>query len=249
LYTDVSDSAPWRFTRVTHEQHLAAKGRWASPWYRIPGMRLELIFFDVMHIGALGIFRHLCASALWDLVAYGELHNLDPDVSLRQIWQRFRVWCREHRIPPPTGSLTRRSLGTQGHPRTHGESKLANAKRRNDGRGGLREACVRDCVTPAHKEGSLLAVGSRPDPLEPNNRFLAVSGSTPSVMTRPHVPIACLPSLRTRPRQRSSYLAKPSGDQTEVRIGWQFGFTLGLEDCTQVCIPIIFVTHRSLPLT
>jgi hypothetical protein len=134
LYTDLSADAPWRGTRISHEQYVAAISdpSEVSPWFVIPGMRLEMVFFDLMHVGPLGIFRNLCAAVVTDFVERGELRNINDGLSLRQLWLEFTGWCRARRIPPPRGTLSLRvlgrSLGKKDPPELHSSIKATTVK-------------------------------------------------------------------------------------------------------------------------
>jgi hypothetical protein len=110
MFTDVAATSPWRATRISHEQFLSS-GVHVSPWFEIPGMRLELIFFDLMHIGPLGIFRSLVAGVLWDMCRRSEMRNLNDELALRLVWQEFRDFCKGLKIAPPRGTLSKRLLG------------------------------------------------------------------------------------------------------------------------------------------
>ncbi len=110
MFTNVAAEAPWRHCRINHEQFVASCPA-LSPWFLVPGMRLELVFFDLMHIGPLGIFRSLAAGIIWNMVQRGELRNVNEELSLRLLWQDFRQWCRNHKLAPPSGTLSKRLIG------------------------------------------------------------------------------------------------------------------------------------------
>ena len=74
-------------------------------------MRLEMVLFDLMHIGPLGIFRNLCAAVIIDFLQRGKLRHVNEALALRQLWTEFRQGCSGHHIPPPHGTLARRLLG------------------------------------------------------------------------------------------------------------------------------------------
>jgi hypothetical protein len=111
LFTDMSPDAPWRTSRISHEQYVASCGD-VSPWFGVPGLRLEMMYFDIMHIGPLGIFRNLIPGIILDMFQRGELRNFNEELSYRLLWVDFQSWCRSHRIPPPSGTLSRRILGS-----------------------------------------------------------------------------------------------------------------------------------------
>ncbi len=111
MYTYVGEDAPWRHDRITHEKFVAANLGTLSPWFCVPGMRLELVYFDLMHVGPLGIFRSLAAGVIWNMVQRGELRNLNDELALRLLWQEFRQFCKNNKLAPPSGTLSKRLLG------------------------------------------------------------------------------------------------------------------------------------------
>ena len=108
-FTDMSARAPWRATRIPHEQHVQSLD--ASPWACIPGYRHEMTFFDPMHVKPLGVDRNLTAGCIVDFLQRGELSNLNQDISLKTLWLEFRAFCRDHRLHAPRGMLSLRVLG------------------------------------------------------------------------------------------------------------------------------------------
>ena len=168
MFTDVSPSAPWRARRVTHEEYVKS-GVPLSPWFNVPGLRLELFFWDLMHIGPLGIFRSLTAGVIWDMCQRGELRNLNDELALRLLWQEFRDWCRGLKIPPPRGTLSKRLLGSR-------EVKLTEYfVMRARGRYPLSSAA--DIYAPRQAGCSRRGSGPRPPGLgPPPSIFGAISG-------------------------------------------------------------------------
>ena len=139
LYTDVSVDAAWRGSRQTHEQYLA-RARTVSPWIVVPGFRRELLYWDLMHIGPLGVYRDIIAATILDLLARDRLWWLlkDPDLSgkldneqLRALWLDFRQWCKTRKKSMPSGSLSRRLLGatkSADYPELHSRFKAVTCK-------------------------------------------------------------------------------------------------------------------------
>jgi len=111
MYTDVAEAAPWRHERTDHETFMARHGADSSPWFKIPGMRLELIYYDLMHIGPLGIFRSLAAGVIWNMAQRGELRNINEELGFRLLWLDFKQFCKNNKIRPPSGTLSKRLLG------------------------------------------------------------------------------------------------------------------------------------------
>ena len=81
-YLDVSDTAPWRATLVTHEaylEQLAREGHAPSKLFLAPGFRLEFISVDSMHTVDLGLFADAAGGLIWLEISNKSLHNSFSD--------------------------------------------------------------------------------------------------------------------------------------------------------------------------
>ena len=131
LYTDVSPGASWRASRRSHEAYMLEPV--VSPWTIIPGFRRELMFWDYMHLGPLGVYRDVVAGACLDLLLRGHLDALGEshDAKLCGLWIAFREWCKSKQRQPPTGSLSMRLIGrttAANFPELHSRYKAVTTK-------------------------------------------------------------------------------------------------------------------------
>lgn len=110
LYSDFSPHARWRGTNEDNSEYLR-KCADPSPWHVVPGFHKDLLLYDLMHVGPLGIWRDIVAALLIDMITRGELPGISPKVALNKFWVSFRNWCRQSGMSPPQGHLSMAYLG------------------------------------------------------------------------------------------------------------------------------------------
>lgn len=117
-YLDMSPSAPWRCTVEAHPHFVSnTRPEDLPPLFRIPGLRKELVHWDLLHVLFLGTGQDFCGSALLELVRLGRFRapvvsDRSPlDRHLHQAFLQFRTWAVAHGLPCSLDDLTERSLG------------------------------------------------------------------------------------------------------------------------------------------
>jgi hypothetical protein len=125
LCYDFSPTALWRETCMGHRDFVAQEPETAlSPWFRVPGLRLEMVFRDLTHTVHLGIGRDVTASLVvhWWLTgqlvewcaAHGHEGGVTADEALACLYRRFREWCRAEGLQGPSfNCFSRLSLGRE----------------------------------------------------------------------------------------------------------------------------------------
>ena len=70
---DFSLSAGWRNTRSTMKSFWEEnynQGRYVSPLWQIPGLRIEHVIPDLMHCCCLGILQYASGNAMWEVFVF-----------------------------------------------------------------------------------------------------------------------------------------------------------------------------------
>jgi hypothetical protein len=102
---DVSSTALWRSTILSHETYMATEG--LSPWRFVKHWNLHMSWVDLMHTVHLGFLQDMLACSIR---AWHEC-NLLPGggtiaFQLKLFWQAFCQWCRARGSATPKGKLT-----------------------------------------------------------------------------------------------------------------------------------------------
>ncbi len=131
-YRDFTMKAWWRKTLVNHEAYVASTAV-LSPWFSIPGARVERVLKDIAHTCHLGICKDLVSSIVVDLLERGELDGAGgPDEKLRSLWADLQHWCHENGHPTCAGKFTLASLGrsqtSQAFPQLSHTSKACHVR-------------------------------------------------------------------------------------------------------------------------
>jgi hypothetical protein len=61
LYTNFALDAKWRGTMVSHFDYVMSSGK-KSPWMEVKEFHKDMIVYDLMHLGALGVWRQLAVT-------------------------------------------------------------------------------------------------------------------------------------------------------------------------------------------
>ena len=110
-FTDVSLSASWRATRVTHEifMHLnILNSLHVSPIFDLPGFRLEHVSSDLMHCVCLGIVQYCLGTIIFEVCFGPEMKGLitRPGPVLGEFMALLRLASHQLDIACPIGDLT-----------------------------------------------------------------------------------------------------------------------------------------------
>ena len=97
FYGDFTSSAGYRNTQITHDMYMENELD-PSPWICVDGWRLELNYWDLLHVLFLGNSRHACASCLVELVEHGLVPGEAVEERLTWLTCEFRDWCKREGI-------------------------------------------------------------------------------------------------------------------------------------------------------
>jgi len=97
----------------------------------VPGFQKSLCFWDFMHLGPLGNLKHWRGGVVTDLAESNLLEGVTQEHGMRKLWLDFRQWRKRHKIRPPHGHLTWRTVGRtskQQWPELHSSYKASTVK-------------------------------------------------------------------------------------------------------------------------
>ena len=94
-YSRSDCGAPWRETRLTHEQYLRlvrAAGELLCPWFAYTvGLRIECLLVDVLHAVDLGVMAHLVGNILYEIISLREYGSTIAEscANLQKLMKKF----------------------------------------------------------------------------------------------------------------------------------------------------------------
>lgn len=108
-YRNVGLQAAWRQTRLGTTGFLAtlhAQGIAPSPLFGAPGLLMEHVVLDWLHIVDLGISQDLMGNFFHKLVLDGGLPGSNKKQRLQVLWTKLREFYKENKSPSRLGELT-----------------------------------------------------------------------------------------------------------------------------------------------
>jgi len=101
--------AKWRRSRQTTRtffQKLAAMGMRPSPLFHSPGLTLDHLVLDWLHIVDLGIAQDIAGNVFAMCIGQWGMAGSNKEIRLTVLWLKLRAWYKEHKIPVRLDNLT-----------------------------------------------------------------------------------------------------------------------------------------------
>ena len=112
FYGDFGQNAAYRTTLITHDTY-ADYEHDPSPWMSVDGWRLDLNYWDLLHVLFLGNSRHANASCICELLEHGLVPGGTAEARLAWLTRECKEWCVRRGIKPVRSPFSLQSLGRQ----------------------------------------------------------------------------------------------------------------------------------------
>ena len=111
FYGDFGEDAAYVATAISHEDYMAAEAE-VSPWANVDGWRLELNYWDLLHVLFWGNSRDANASCIVEFMEHGLLAGTKQE-QMDWLSKDFARWCRRERISCSRAAFSLASLGRE----------------------------------------------------------------------------------------------------------------------------------------
>lgn len=108
-FRNPASNAPWRETRETTQSffdRLREMGVNPSPLFHCPGLSLEHIVLDWLHINDLGVSQDVAGNVFAMAIGASGLPGRNQEERLHCLWTKLKVWYKKNSIPVRLDDLT-----------------------------------------------------------------------------------------------------------------------------------------------